>query len=458
MRRLVGESMSGFKARLAQTTILVLLGAGAAQAGGFQRGTADTDVLYEAAPFSTRLGFTYVNPARGFERVNGVSGDYADYTGTYRIPSAALKLGNESVACVGNYVESFAADGDYSSLPGGAQPAGFPGGSRVRDLNFDSDEISGTCRVSYSTNGMRFSLLGGVFGEDFNFNGTSLAARNLGSTLPGALQGALASFGGQLLLPVALTADTSQGFSAGYRIGAAFEIPEIALRAQVLYRSEVEHDDITGTGTLVASNNAFVQLADGRQLSIPQAAAFLAQRGINIPPQLVSALPTGGTVLASNLPAFQNTATSPQSLYINAQTGIAEGTLLLASFRWTDWSTNRAVVTTVAGNSSVSPYYWDDGYTATIGIGRAFNENVSGSISIGYDTGVSTGAETTYTDLYTLSGGLALKNNDWAELRVGGLIGYWTDGEQRRTSGAVFDADVGNDWVYAANVSLKLSF
>ncbi len=48
--------MSGFKARLAQTTFLVLLGATAAQAGGFQRGTADTDVLYDATPFSTRLG------------------------------------------------------------------------------------------------------------------------------------------------------------------------------------------------------------------------------------------------------------------------------------------------------------------------------------------------------------------------------------------------------------------
>lgn len=450
--------MSGFKARLAQTTFLVLLGATAAQAGGFQRGTADTDVLYDATPFSTRLGFTYVNPARGFDRVNGVSGDFGDYTGNYMIPSAALKLGNDTVACVGNYVESFAAEGDYSSLPGGAQPAAFPGGSRVRDLEFDSNEISATCRVSYATNGMRFSLLGGVFGEDFNFNGTSLANRNLGATLPGSLQAALGSVGGQLLLPVALTADTSADFTAGFRIGAAFEIPEIALRAQVLYRSEVEHDDITGNGTLVASNNAFVQLADGRQLSIPTAAAFLAQQGITVPPALIAALPTGGTVLAGNLPAFQNTATSPQSLYVNAQTGIAEGTLLLASFRWTDWSSNREVITTVAGNSSTSPYYWDDGYTATIGIGRAFNENVSGSVSIGYDSGVSTGAETTYTDLYTLSGGLALKNNDWAELRVGGLIGYWTDGEQRRSDGALFDADVGNDWVYAANVSLKLTF
>ncbi|WP_182084642.1 long-chain fatty acid transporter [Aureimonas sp. ME7] len=439
-------------------SLIVLVAVSNAQAGGFQRGTADTDVLYDATPFSTRLGFTYVSPQRGFETVQGVAGNYGDYTGSYQIPSVALKLGNDTVACAGNYVESFAAEGDYSSLPGGAQPAAFPGGSRVRDLEFDSDEISATCRVSYTTNGMRFSLLGGIFGEDFSFNGTSLATQNIGATLPAGLRAALAAQGAQLLLPVALTAETDADYTAGFRVGAAFEMPEIALRAQILYRSEVEHDDIAGTGTLVAANDAFVRLGDGRQVSVPTAAAFLAAQGIAVPPALIGALPTGGTVLASGLPASLNTATSPQSLYINAQTGIAEGTLLLASFRWTDWSTNNAVVTTVAGNSNVSPYYWKDGYTASLGIGRAFNEYVSGSVSIGYDSGVSTGAETTYTDLYTLSGGLALKNSDWAELRFGGLIGYWTDGDQRVSNGAVFDATVGDDWVYAANVSLKLTF
>lgn len=177
-----------------------------------------------------------------------------------------------------------------------------------------------------------------------------------------------------------------------------------------------------------------------------------------MPSALLSSLPTNGTVLASGLPAFQNTATSPQSLYVNFQTGIAEGTLLLGSFRWTDWSTNKAVITTVAGNSSISPYNWDDGYTVSLGIGRAFNEQISGSVSIGYDSGVSRGSETTYTDLYTLSGGLSLKNTDWAEIRFGGLVGYWTSGSQNVSQGALFNATVGDDWVYAANASLKLTF
>ncbi len=99
-------------------------------------------------------------------------------------------------------------------------------------------------------------------------------------------------------------------------------------------------------------------------------------------------------------------------------------------------------MTTVAGIPNVSPYNWDDGYTVSLGVGRAFNENVSGSISIGYDSGVSRGSETTYTDIYTLSGGVSLKNNKWAELRFGGLVGYWTGGEQsERQSGCAFQCD-----------------
>lgn len=441
---------------IASTALLSTLSL--AHAGGFQRGTADTDVLYEPGTFTNRLSFTYVSPQRAFETVNGVRGNYDTYTGSYQIPSAAIKFGNDTAACAGNYVEAFAAEGDYRSLPGGAQPAQFPGGSRVRDLEFQSNEWSATCRVSYTQNGMRFSLLGGLFAEDFNFEGTSLATRDLGATLPASLRATLGGLGASLLLPVGLTAETEGSYKTGYRIGAAFEIPEIALRAQVLYRSEVKHDDITGTGALAATGDAFVRLADGRQLSIPTAAAFLAQRGVNIPASLVGALPANGAVLAGGLPAFQNTATSPQSLYVNFQTGIAEGTLLLGSFRWTDWSTNKAVITTVAGNSSISPYNWDDGYTVTLGVGRAFNENVSGSVSIGYDSGVSRGSETTYTDLYTLSGGIALKNTDWAELRFGGLIGYWTSGSQSVSRGAIFNGTVGDDWVYAANASLKLNF
>ncbi|MEF2545939.1 long-chain fatty acid transporter [Aurantimonas sp. E1-2-R+4] len=408
-----------------------------ALAGGFQRGTADTDILYESGPFSMRTGLIYVNPMRGFESINGQSGDFGDYAQAYNIPTYAVGFGGENFGCAGTYIISFAADSDYTGSPGGALPAGPTAGSRTLANEFDSNEFGMTCRVSYASDMGRFSLLGGVFAEDFNFQGSSASSVPTGRTTPPSL-GSLPIF-----LPVQTTVDTRGDYEFGYRVGLAYEKPEIALRAQVLYRSEVTHDTFTGTGTVAVAGDAYVIGGGGQQVVIPNVA------------------PPVGTPLAVGTSSF-NEVTSPQSLYINAQTGIAEGTLLLGSFRWTDWSTNKSAISSITTGgvtrSSVSPYNWRDGYTASIGIGRAFTDEIAGAISIGYDRGVSTGSETTYTDLYTMAGGVSFKANKWSEVRVGGLVGYWTDGAQSISDGAYFNGTVGNDIVLAGNASIKLNF
>lgn len=424
--------MTKFRNLIACASIASVALTTTALAGGFQRGTADTDILYESGPFSMRTGLIYVNPMRGFDSINGQSGDFGDYAQAYNIPTYAVGFGGENFGCAGTYIISFAADSDYTGSPGGALPPGPTAGSRTLANEFDSNEFGMTCRASYSSDMGRFSLLGGVFAEDFNFKGRSASAIPIG-----------ASGGQPILLPVQTSVDTRSDYDFGYRAGVAYEKPEIALRAQVLYRSEVTHDTFTGTGTVAAAGNAYVIGAGGQQVVIPNLA------------------PPVGTPLAVGTSSF-NEVTSPQSLYINAQTGIAEGTLLLASFRWTDWSTNKAAIssiTTAGGTrSSVSPYNWRDGYTASIGIGRAFTDEIAGGISIGYDRGVSTGSETTYTDLYTLAGGVSFKANKWSEIRVGGLVGYWTDGAQSISDGAYFNGTVGDDVVLAGNASIKLNF
>lgn len=424
--------MTTFRNLMACASIASVALTTTAFAGGFQRGTADTDILYEAGPVTMRTGLIYVNPMRGFDSINGQSGDFGDYAQAYNIPTYAVGFGGENFGCAGTYIVSFAAESDYTGSPGGALPPGPTARSRTLVNEFDSNEFGMTCRASYASDMGRFSLLGGVFAEDFNFTGTSASNTPIGV------------WGGQpVLLPVQTSVDTRSDYDLGYRIGAAYEKPEIALRAQILYRSEVTHDTFNGTGTVAAVGNAFVVGAGGQQVVIPNAA------------------PPAGTTVAGGTSNF-NEVTSPQSLYINAQTGIAEGTLLLASFRWTDWSTNKSAIssiTTARGtSSSVSPYNWRDGYTASIGIGRAFTDEIAGAISVGYDRGVSTGSETTYTDLYTVAGGLSFKANKWSEIRVGGLVGYWTDGSQSISDGAYFNATVGDDVVLAGNASIKLNF
>lgn len=456
--------------KLAAGTALVLTMVATANAGGFQRGTADTDILFERGSFSTRTGLTYVNPNRGFTSVNGVSVDGGDYTGNYQIPSASVMFGGDAFACAGHYTESFAAEADYRGLPGAALPefSGQPGiTSRTQTIESDSNEFGATCRVSYTAEAGRFSLLGGVFFEDFNFQGTSLGERSLNAAT-GAAAPLLAGLGANIILPSAVSVDSRGGYEMGYRVGLAYEKPEIALRIQGLYRSELEHDSIRGDGQVTITDSAFVRLANGQQVSVP---TFFSNPLLPLTPLQRATLIGGLTTPAGGVPqdgaiipvaSALNTATSPQSFTLSGQTGIAEGTLLLASVRWTDWSTNGTVISSISNpvlgtSSTIQPYNWRDGWTASVGLGRAFNETVSGTISFGYDRGVSTGSDTTYTDLYTVSGGISLRQS-FAELRLGGLVGYWTDGEQRVSDGAYFDATVGDDWVYGASASLKFTF
>ncbi|BDA84338.1 long-chain fatty acid transporter [Aureimonas sp. SA4125] len=457
-------------------TAFALLSASSAQAGGFQRGTADTDILFEKGTFSSRFGYTYVNPNRGFSSINGVEGDYGNYTGIYNIPSAAVAFGNEDFGCAGTYTIPFAAEADYDGSPGGSLPRQVSSTtstsnadrlnfgtaastSRTLGTEFSTDEFGATCRISYSTENSRFSLLGGVFVEDFRFDGQSIGARNLNPAFQasGPLgQALVAGLGGaQLTLPTTIDVDSGSDYSAGYRIGLAYEMPEIALRAQIMYRSEVKHEGIEGTGTVTVSDSAYVTLPNGATTSVPTAFA----------PTVAAALRGLGLGVGTVIPvtSYLSDSISPASLTISAQTGIAAGTLLLGSFRWTDWSTNNSVVSTIelpdgSISSSYAPYNWKDGYTASIGIGRAFNEQISGVVSLGYDSGVSTGSETTYTDLYTLSGGVSIKPENWAEIRFGALIGYWTSGDQTISDGAYFNATVDDTFVYAGSASLKLSF
>ena len=89
---------------------------------------------------------------------------------------------------------------------------------------------------------------------------------------------------------------------------------------------------------------------------------------------------------------------------------------------------------------------------------RSARLKISGAIAVGYDRGVSTGAETTYTDIYTLSGGVSFKANKMAELRFGGVLGYWTDGDQSISEGSYYDATVGDDFVYGVNASMRFTF
>ena len=187
----------------------------------------------------------------------------------------------------------------------------------------------------------------------------------------------------------------------GYVVGAAYEIPEIALRAAITYSSELNFA-LEGSGNGAAA--------------IPG----------------VGAVPPGTAV--GNL-----TATTPQTVNLDFQTGVAANTLAFASIRWADWSEG-TIDDSVAGN--LTDFGDADTYTYTIGVGRKFTDNFSGLISVGYEkaAGELTG-NLAPTDGYTsLSLGGAYTFENGMELS-GGVRYVWigdATSESPTTAGSPF--------------------
>ncbi|MBV1903793.1 MAG: hypothetical protein KUG58_09180 [Marinosulfonomonas sp.] len=124
--------------------------------------------------------------------------------------------------------------------------------------------------------------------------------------------------------------DTS-GF--GYLIGAAYEIPDIALRAAITYNSGIDH---TMTGTELGGPTSFE-------------------------------------------------LRTPQSVNLDLRSGIAADTLLFGSVRWVNWSDFDISPPIYTAGSGSLVYYPKDTVSYTLGVGRKFSDRFSGSIAIGYE-------------------------------------------------------------------------
>lgn len=378
--------------------------AGAAHAGGFNRGTADTDILFEEGN-AARAGVTVVVPNRGrdtFKPVGSpVSFDVSGYeTPSYVIPSIAAKYKiNDALACALTYTTPFGGHSDFRNLSGaGLYPAGYDPTSTTGSVeqDFVTHEFGGTCAYGFETGKGRLSLLGGVYYQSLDFD------QWVGGP------------GGPLHFKL------SDG-QVGWRVGAAYEIPDIALRAQVMYRSGT---DIDASGDLS---------------------------------------PTAG---GKSLGPAEGHGKFPQSVEAKFQSGIAPGWLAYGSVKWTDWSVMSYVdYTTPLGPNSLN-FLWKDGWTVTGGIAHAFTDSLAGTLSLTWDRGVSTGHDI-QTDVWTLGLGGSYKPNKNVELRGGlGLlfVGAGTqDYVQNRGGGHTENSAPGiwhsnSDLGYAGSLSLAVKW
>ncbi|SEP98043.1 long-chain fatty acid transport protein [Devosia sp. YR412] len=143
-------------------------------------------------------------------------------------------------------------------------------------------------------------------------------------------------------LPVGNELVTLSGSGTGWRAGIAYEVPEIALRVSAIYNAAIDYN-LTG--------RAYGSL-------LPQAAA-------------------------------NANATTPQSIEIKAQSGIAPGWLALGSVKWVDWS----VLNTLTVNNAVAPITtvlnYEDGWTVSAGVGHQLTDELTVLGSLTWDKGTS---------------------------------------------------------------------
>ncbi|WEH95529.1 outer membrane protein transport protein [Acinetobacter johnsonii] len=322
-----------------------------------------------------------------------------DMAGDYYFPSAALKLQLTDKFSFGLiYDQPFGADAEYTSS------AAFTSSNGDTSVEVDTQNIS--------------MIFGFQPTENWNIYGGGVYQTIKGNV---ELQGRAYS----------ATASTTTGFSgykasikedsaAGWLAGFAYQIPEIALKASVTYRSEIEH-------SLVVDESS---------------------SGTNIPVLLpVPAL------INANAGKGSTDITTPQSVNLDFQTGIMANTVAFANVRWVNWK-DFSIRPYAFGKASaaIGPAvgkpdgfdlvaYTDDQWSATVGVGRKLNDQWAGNISVGWDSGAGNPVTTLGPTEGYWNVGLGVQYSPTPATFIAGGVKYFWLGDAKAQSGAQFDTD-----------------
>ena len=278
-------------------------------------------------------------------------GNLSDMAGDYYFPTAAIKVQPTKNFSFGLlYDQPFGADAAYS-----ANDPLVAAGTGLFHLNGENTEVEVT------TQNLSF-VVGYQPVESINIYGGAVYQTVKGDVqLRGAAYGSANGLG-------KYNATMKEDSAVGWLAGFAYQIPEIALKASVTYRSEIEHE---------ASTREFGQ-------------------------SNIMALVTSNPANAIFDENTTTNITTPQSVNLDFQTGIMADTVAFANVRWVNWKdfsirpekfdqigrTLGAVGQTPDNpNGFDLVSYTDDQISATVGVGRKLSEKWAGNVSVGYDTG-----------------------------------------------------------------------
>lgn len=204
--------------------------------------------------------------------------------------------------------------------------------------------------------------------------------------------------------------DLDDDTGTGYVIGGAFEIPDIALRVALTYFSKVEHKFDTVENIAPVSPATVVD--------------------------------------------------TPQAVNLDFQTGVAKDTLVFGSVRWAEWSdfiVSPAAFNAATGGDSLTSLR--DTTTYTLGVGRKFNDNWSGSIFVTHEP--STGrlvSPLAPTDGYTGIGIGAVYTRDNMKISMGARYLELGNADPETGTPDTARAEMRNNHAVAVGVKVGFTF
>ncbi len=310
--------------QLSKAILISLLPATSVFAAGLDRSGQSISAFLQPGNYA-EAGFTVLDPTVEGKDIAG--NKVSDMGDDYYFPSAAIKVQAADKISLGLiYDQPYGADATYVT---------------ENSIFAEKSKNQGT-HVEVRTNNIT-ALIGYQPNENWNFYAGPVYQTVKGQvSLRGQAYGGPAKLGGY---DINLKEDDAFGWIAG----AAYSIPEIALKAAVTYRSEIKHE--------LESSETF---------------GF-------------------GSVIRPN---SQTEVVTPQSVNLDLQSGIAKNTLAFANIRWVHWDQFAvkpaylaASTLLVQGKAQNLIDYSDDQWSINTGVSRKFNDKWAGTASVGYDSG-----------------------------------------------------------------------
>ncbi len=345
-------------------------------------------------------GISVLDPdVSGKANANGSS--LSDMGDDYYFPSAALKLQVTDHFSFGLlYDQPFGADATYSTTDSALAPNGsglFHNGTESTEVEVKTQSIS--------------MIFGYQPTENFNFYAGPVYQTIEGDLqLRGLAYGGSTAFGGY-------NASIKETGDVGWLAGFAYQIPEIALKASVTYRSEIDHKTTVDESSIAAP-------------------------GAN-----------AGTLINMNNGLGKTEITTPQSVNLDFQTGIMANTVAFANVRWVNWK-DFSIRPYAFGKAAEHPLvvantgkqdgfdlvaYTDDQWSANVGVGRKLNDQWAGNVSVGWDSGAGNPITTLGPTEGYWNLGLGAQFSPTPQTFIAGGVKYFWLGDAKAQSAAQFD-------------------